>query len=132
MSKKGGFGKLLAGIGIGVGLGMLFSPKSGKENREDLKNQTKKLVNKVKEIDLEEVKENLVKEYEKLVEELKDMDMEKAKKIAVREGNKIMQKASDLIKAAEEKSKPAISKAAGEVKTKVATLLKNMANKLEN
>jgi len=28
MSKKG-LGKLLAGVGIGVGLGMLFAPKKG-------------------------------------------------------------------------------------------------------
>ena len=36
MSKRG-LGKLLAGLGLGVGVGMLVSPKSGKENREELK-----------------------------------------------------------------------------------------------
>ena len=53
MSKKG-FGKLLAGLGIGVGLGMLFSPKSGKQNREALKNIAKKVTDKIKKIDLDE------------------------------------------------------------------------------
>ena len=34
MSKnKSGFGKFLLGAGIGLGLGILFAPKSGKETR---------------------------------------------------------------------------------------------------
>ena len=37
MSKKSGLGKFLLGAGIGVGLGILFAPKSGKETRADLK-----------------------------------------------------------------------------------------------
>ena len=36
MGKKSGFGKFAFGALVGVGLGMLFSPKSGKENQEDL------------------------------------------------------------------------------------------------
>ena len=35
MSKKG---KFLLGAGLGIGLGMLLAPKSGKENRKDLIN----------------------------------------------------------------------------------------------
>ena len=30
MSKKSGLGKFLLGAGIGIGLGLLFAPKSGK------------------------------------------------------------------------------------------------------
>ena len=37
MSKNKGLGKLLLGIGIGAGLGVLFAPKSGRETRQDLK-----------------------------------------------------------------------------------------------
>ena len=32
-SKKSGLGKFLLGAGIGVGLGILFAPKSGKETK---------------------------------------------------------------------------------------------------
>ena len=51
MSKKGGLGKFLLGAGIGVGLGMLFTNKTGKENREALKKKVDELVLKVKSID---------------------------------------------------------------------------------
>ena len=37
MSKnKGGLLKFVAGLGLGVGLGMLFAPKKGDELRKDL------------------------------------------------------------------------------------------------
>ena len=54
-NKKHGFGKFLLGAGIGVGIGMLFSKKSGKENREALKRKIDELVAKVKEVDLKEL-----------------------------------------------------------------------------
>ena len=37
MSRRGGLGKFLAGAAIGVGLGILFAPKSGAETRKELK-----------------------------------------------------------------------------------------------
>ena len=33
--KKKGLGKLIAGMAIGAGLGVLFAPKSGKETRKE-------------------------------------------------------------------------------------------------
>ena len=38
MGKNGnGFGKFLTGVAIGVGIGILFAPKSGEETRRELK-----------------------------------------------------------------------------------------------
>ena len=37
---KNGFGKFIAGAAVGAGLGLLFSPKSGEDNRKDLKAKT--------------------------------------------------------------------------------------------
>ena len=131
MSKKG-FGKLLAGLGIGFSLGMLVSPASGKENREALKKGAKKVADNVKNIDLDELKETLVNEYDKLVEQLKDMDMEKAKKIAAKKGRELTDKANELIELAKEKSAPVVEKAAKQVKKNLADLLSSTAEKLND
>ena len=48
MSKKSGLGKLLLGLGAGVGLGVLFAPKKGSETRADIKNKETELANKLK------------------------------------------------------------------------------------
>ncbi len=37
MEGKGSFSAFLAGLGIGVGIGMLFAPKTGAETRQQIK-----------------------------------------------------------------------------------------------
>lgn len=37
MAKNKGLGKILLGMGIGAGLGVLLAPKSGDETRKELK-----------------------------------------------------------------------------------------------
>ena len=132
MSKKSGFGKLLAGVGIGAALGLLLAPKSGKETREDLKVKGNELLNKAKDIDLEEVKDKLIAEFEDLKRELADMDMEKAKKLAKRKGREIQKKANELIEVAKEKGTPVIEKAAKDVKRKLSEVLADLSEKLED
>ena len=82
MSKKSGLGKFLAGAAIGVGLGILFAPKSGAETRKELKEKIDELVVKVKELDIKEVRDSITKKIENLKEELADLDKEKALAIA--------------------------------------------------
>ena len=55
-NKKQGFGKFLTGLGIGVGLGVLFAPKSGSETRKELKNKLDEFIVALKDIDVNEVK----------------------------------------------------------------------------
>lgn len=62
MNKKG-YGKMLAGVGIGLGLGLLFAPRKGSETRKMLKDKMEELVNKVKDIDVAEVKEDFERLY---------------------------------------------------------------------
>ena len=59
MSKKKGFGKFLAGVGIGAGLGVLFAPKKGSETRRELKQKLNEMLEKAKNVDIEEVKQNI-------------------------------------------------------------------------
>lgn len=131
MGKKG-LGKLLAGAAVGVGIGMLLAPKSGEETRKDLKKGAKNLANKVKDIDLNEVKDDLVDSFEKLKAELADMDAAKAKKIAKKKINELSDKAQDLVDMAKEKSAPVVEKTAKDIKKKLATMLADMQEKLED
>ena len=57
MSK--GTGKFILGATIGAGIALLFEQKKGEELREDLRKRLSDLINKAKELDMNEVKENL-------------------------------------------------------------------------
>jgi SpoU rRNA methylase family enzyme len=130
--RRSGLGTLLLGIGIGLGIGYLTSPKSGAENREDLKNACQDGIEKLKNIDLNAEKDKLVASFNKLKDELKDMDSEKALAIAKKKGKEIQVKANELIEAAKEKSQPVVEKAAKTVKSNLKDLLQNMADKIED
>ena len=79
MNKKG---KFILGAGLGLGLGLLLAPKSGKETRKDLMDKCNELLNKVKNMDPDEVKENITEKVTELQNEIRALDKEKAKEIA--------------------------------------------------
>ena len=56
MNKKGNFGKLVLGLGAGIGLGMLFAPDKGSETRKKVKAKLEDLINEIKNLDQDEVK----------------------------------------------------------------------------
>ena len=55
MAKKGLCG-LIAGLGLGVGLGVLFAPEKGSVTRKKLKEKLDDVVKEVKNMDKEDVK----------------------------------------------------------------------------
>lgn len=130
MSKKG-YGKMLFGLGLGVGLGALFSPKSGEENRKELKEQLDKFVEKLKEIDINEVKDEFLNKVEDLRIELEGLDKEKAGKLAKEKGKEIKKKADELVELAKEKGTPVIEEASKKIKKQAAIVTKKVLDKLE-
>jgi len=128
MSKKRNF---LIGAAVGLGLGFLFAPKSGKETREDLSRLIKDLIEKAKQIDVEEVKNAIIVKTKELENTLKDLDKETAKQLIIDKTNDVKIKAQELVDLAIEKGTPIVEKTAKKVKTKTAEILKNTAEKLE-
>ena len=123
---KGKLGTLLAGVGIGVGLGVLFAPQSGEKTRRDLKKKMDELVAYLRGLDYNEVKDNLIEKVEHLKRELEDLDKEKVLEIAKVKAEQIKTKAEELYVAA-----VAQGKAAKEIKAKTVVVLKNAIDKLE-
>lgn len=133
MSKnKVGLLKFVAGIGLGVGLGMLFAPKKGEELRKDLKVKFDELLNKIKEIDVKEVANDFMDKVEELKKELEDLDKEKVFDLAKKKGEQLKVKATELVELAKEKGTPVLEKAANEVRERAVLVTKEVLKKLEN
>lgn len=131
MSKKKGLGKLLAGVAIGAGLGVLFAPKKGSETRKDLMNKFDELKSKAQDIDIDEVKETIDAKIELIKNELADLDKEKVIKIAKKKAKQIQDMAEELVDYAVEKGTPVLEKAASAVRNKAIDVTKEILNKLE-
>ena len=132
MSKnRGGLLKFVAGLGLGVGLGMLFAPKKGEELRKDLKLKLEELLSKAKEIDVKEVADDFMKRINDLKEELEDLDKEKVLAIAKKKGEELKVKAGELVELAKEKGTPVLEKAANEVRERAILVTKDVLKKLE-
>lgn len=130
-NKKNGFGKFLLGAGIGAGLAMLLTKKTGKENREDLKIKIEELINKVKNIDIVEVRENVESKVEEIMKEISELDKEKVLKIAKKKAEQIKVRSEELVEYVVEKGTPVLEKSACLVKDKAIAVTKEVLNKLE-
>ena len=131
MSKKSGLGKFLLGAGIGVGLGFLFAPKSGKETREELKKKMDQLVEKAKNIDVEEVKATIEAKVNEIREDLKNLDKETVAEKVKDGAHKIRRKTDELVNYAVKKGTPVIEAAAREVKKSTIKTLESITAKLK-
>ena len=130
MSKKG-IGKVLAGIGLGIGIGMLIAPDKGTVTRKKLKNKLNDMYEKVKSVDVKEVKESIEKQIEDIKRELSDLDKEKVLKIAKEKGKAIVKKSEDLYKLAVKKGTPILEKAADDIRLTAIDVLNSITEKLE-
>jgi len=131
MSKRDGIGKFLLGVGLGVGIGILFAPQSGEKTRRELKQKANELITYLKELDYGEVRDNLIQKVKNLQDELADLDKEKVLEIAKVKAEEIKKKAEEIYKEAVKKGKPVVEKCAKELKTKTVQVLKTTIAKLE-
>lgn len=129
MSKKSNF---ILGAAAGLGLGFLLAPKSGKETREDLSKAIKDLVEKAKNIDIEEVKNAVIVKTKELETKIKELDGETAKQMIIDKSKEVKIKAQELVNLAVEKGSPILEKTAKTVKSKTASFLKSAAEKMED
>lgn len=130
--KKGGLGKFLVGAGIGACLGILFAPKSGKETRADLKEKMNELLEKTKNINVEEVKATIEAKVQEIKEDIKNLDKETVATVVKEQAKKIKNKAEDLVLYAKEKGTPVIEAAAREVKLSTIKTLESITAKLKD
>ncbi len=129
---KNGCGKFVLGALIGVGIGVLIAPKKGSETREDLKKKIDELLQKVKEIDKDEVKKQIEDKLTKLKNDIKELDKEKVLSIAKEKCAKIKEESKKLVELAKEKGTPVLEKAASDVRDVAIKVTKDILEKLEN
>lgn len=130
--KKGcGLGKFLLGAGIGVGLGILFAPKSGKETRKDLKKKMDDLVEKAKNLNVDDVKSTIEAKVTEIKEDLRKLDKETIASAIKEQAKKIKKKTDDLVDYAVKKGTPVIEAAAREVKHSTINTLESITSKLK-
>ena len=132
MGKRGSFKDLLLGVGVGVVIGALFTPRTGEENRKLLKEKTNEAIDKAKKIDFEGLKTKLYDEYYNLKDQLQNMDEEEAKAFAAKKVSELQAKADKVIAVAIEENKPKVEKSLVELKKKLAAILKEASKKLED
>jgi len=128
---KGGLKDVLLGVGVGVCIGALLTPRTGEENRKLLKEKAQGAIKKAKSVDYEALKEKLYDDFYNLKDELANMDKEKAIALAKEKGAEIEAKADKIIASAIENGKPKVEKALVELKKKVAVVLKDLSEKLD-
>ena len=132
MSKKSGLKKFLVGAGIGAFLGVLFAPKKGSETRKELKAKLDELLEKSKEIKVDDIKDNVEAKITEIKEKIDELDKETVLKVAKKKAKEVQELAEELVDYVVEKGTPVLEKTAQTIKAKAIDLTKEILKKLEN
>lgn len=129
--KNSKVGTFALGALVGVGAGLLFAPKSGKELRADLKVKFTNLKDKVKNLEMEDIKKSINDKIDEIQEDIKNFDKEKALSKAKEKAKEIEAKAQELVDEAVKTAKPALEELAKDVKKQTVKALKATITALE-
>lgn len=129
--KKNSKGKFVVGALVGATLGVLFAPKKGSETRKQLKEKLNEMVDKVKNIDMEDVKTTVEAKVAEIKSGLEDLDKEKVLKFAKEKAKLLKDKSEELFNYAVEKGTPVLEKTASAIREKTIIATKEILNKLE-
>lgn len=126
-----GFGKLLAGAGLGASLALLFAPKKGEDLRKDIKKKIDELMQDVDKMTVEDIKNEFTEKVDEVKKGLEDLDKEKVAKAAKKKGDELKAKAEELVDLAKEKGTPVLEGIAEDLKEKTISVAKEAIKKLE-
>ena len=132
MKKMGkGLGRFVFAAGVGALVGVLFAPKEGSKTRKELKEKFDEFMDKVRNINKEDIQEEFQVKIEKLKKEIDELDKEKVLNIAKEKAGQIKDEAQKLVETAKEKGTPVLEKAADDIREKAIDVTKSVLDKLE-
>jgi len=120
---------LLAGIALGVALGVLIAPKKGSETRAELAQKLKSFLSEIE--DFDDISYDFEDKIAGMINELSSLDTEKITAVARKQARNIKQKADDIYELAKEKGTPKLKESAEEIQKSANDVL-NEENEKED
>ena len=125
------FGRFLSGVLVGIGLGILVAPNKGENTRLELRKSFDKLINTIKDIDIESTKAALINKLAEIESDLTDLDTAKKIDIVKEKTELINQKCDELISVANITDANMLNDVIKDVKKNTTKLASTVLNSLE-
>lgn len=125
------FGRFLSGVLVGIGLGILVAPNKGENTRLELRKSFDKLINTIKDIDIESTKAALINKLAEIESDLTDLDTAKKTDIVKEKTELINQKCDELISVANITDANMLNDVIKDVKKNTTKLASTVLNSLE-